>query len=69
MTNRKLNISLQEVFLLGGYRFHSQAGMKLKLPYYNTSQPHAIMFSAFIAIITVKPIYTNMKGTEYFVSL
>jgi hypothetical protein len=43
--------------------------MKLKLPYYNTSQPHAIMFSAFIAIITVKPIYTNMKGTEYFVSL
>jgi hypothetical protein len=43
--------------------------MKLNLPYYCTSQQHATMFSASIAIITVKPIYNVMEEIEYFVSL
>jgi hypothetical protein len=69
MTKRKLKISLQELFLLWEYMFHSQAGMKLKLPYYCTSQEHATTFSAFIAIVTVQPMNNVMKETEYFVLL
>jgi len=69
MKNRELKISLQEVFLLWEYRFHSLAGMKLKVLYYCTSQPHATMFPLFIAIITLEPIYNIMKGTQYFVLL
>jgi len=60
MTNRKLKISLQEVFLLWEYRFHLQTGMKLKLPYYCTSQPRAIILS-ILAIITFEPTYNIVK--------